>query len=424
MRALRAMSAMSAMSAASRAHHPPARLQLILLLILLAAPVAGGHGLVRQAVGQGLPGEQPAGQPGTGPTARPAWPAAAPAGAQPAAPAAAAPAARLAGPAARLAAPAAPAPRPAAFPPAPAAPGVEVSVALPAAALTVGDRAEAVITVRVPPTARLAGEPRFPMWRGAWGEAEVREQGEPRRAAGPGGVALYSQRLVLAAFHPGRVELPPAAIALPLGSGTVQAWTPAGLALAVRSVLPAGAAAKDLQLRPAAPLRPLPLGTAFFFTLAVLAAAAAAGIWALWRRERRRRAAAGEEGRTARPLLAPLPELLAALDRLGSEPSPLALHTGISQALRRYLGRAVGFPAPESTTTEIQRVLLARGWPSAHVRPAVDLLRACDLVKFARQQVPAVDARQRLAAARDLGEEIERRATAVEQVRASLEAAG
>jgi len=305
----------------------------------------------------------------------------------------------------------------------PAAPGVEVSVALPAAAVTVGDRAEAVITVRVPAAARLAGEPRFPVWRGAWGEAEVREQGEPRRAAGPGGATLYRQRLVLAAFHPGKAELPPVAIALPLGAGTVQAWTPRGLALAVRSVLPAGTAAKDLHPRPPAPLRQLPLGTAFFCTLAVLAAAAAAGIWALWRRERRRRAASGEED-AARPLLAPLPELLAALDRLAGEPSALALHTGISQALRRYLGRAVGFPAPESTTTEIQRLLLARGWPSAHVRSPVDLLRACDLVKFARQQVPAADARERLAAARRLGEQIEERAAAVEQARARLEAAG
>jgi hypothetical protein len=315
--------------------------------------------------------------------------------------------------------PAVPAPRRPALPP---APGVEVSVALPAAAVTVGERVEAVITVRVPAPARLAGGPRFPAWRGAWGEAEVREQGEPRRGPGPAGLTVYRQRLVLAAFHPGKVELPPVAIALPLAAGTVQAWTPAGLALAVRSVLPAGAAAKDLHPRPPAPLRPLPLGAAFFWALAALAAAAAAGIWAVWRRELRRRAAAGEA--PARPLLAPLPELLAALDRLAGETSPLALHTGISQALRRYLGRAVGFPAPESTTTEIQRLLLARGWPSAHVRPAAELLRACDLVKFARQQVPAADARERLAAARRLGEQIEERAAAVEQARARLEAAG
>jgi hypothetical protein len=311
------------------------------------------------------------------------------------------------------------APRPVAL----AAPLPAVTVALPAKALTVGDPAEAVITLRVPAAARLAGEPRFPVWRGAWGEAEVRRQDEPRRATGPDGAAVYTQSLVLAAFHPGKIALPPAAIAVPLGAGTIQAWTPAGIALTVRSVLPAGAAAKDLRPRPPAPLRRLPLGAAFFWTFAGLAAAAAAGIWALWQRARRRRAASGDEAR-ARPLLEPLPELLAALDQLAAEPSPVVLHTGISQALRRYLGRAVGFPAPESTTTEIQRLLLARGWPSAQVRPAVELLRACDLVKFARQHAPAESARQRLAATRRLGEQTAERAAAGEQARARLEAAG
>jgi hypothetical protein len=303
-----------------------------------------------------------------------------------------------------------------------------VTVALPAGAVTVGDRLEAVVTLRVP-AARLAGEPRFPVWRGAWGEAEVREQGEPRRGVEPGGLAVYRQRLVLAAFRPGKLELPPAAIAVPLRSGTAQAWTPRGLALGVRSVLPADARDKDLRPRPPAPLRPLPLGTAFFCALAVLAAAAAAGLWALWRRELRRRAAARGTGEA--PLLAPLPELLAALDRLAGEPSPLSLHTGISQALRRYLGRIAAFPAPESTTTEIQRLLLARGWRAALARPAVDLLRACDLVKFARQEVPAERARERLAATRRLGEQIDERERAgreqrelAEQARARLEAAG
>jgi hypothetical protein len=338
------------------------------------------------------------------------------------------------------------APSPAAPPPAVGSlPTVSVALT-PPDAVTVGDRVEAVITLRVPAAARLAGEPRFPVWRDAWGEAEVCEHDEPRRGAsgaagagtgaGPkgggasagGDVAIYTQRLVLAAFHPGKVQLPPAAIAVPLRGGTVQAWTPAGLALPVRSVLPTGAAAKDLVPRPPAPLRQLPLGAPFFYALAALGAAAAAGIWLLWRRERRRRAGAAAAPGAGAPPLAPLPELLAALDRLAGEPSAVVLHTGISQALRRYLGRTVGFPAPESTTTEIQRRLLARGWPAAQVRPAVELLRACDLVKFARQEAPAERARERLATARRLGEQIEERARqlaeALAQARARLEAAG
>lgn len=301
--------------------------------------------------------------------------------------------------------PAAPLPSTAAapLPPLPPAAAPRVSVALPGGAVTVGDRLEAVVTVSVP-VALLAAEPRFPEWRGAWGDAEVREHGEPRAAAGPDDTTVFSQRLVLAAFRPGRVELPPVAIAVPLRSGTVQALTPAGLAIAVRSVLPAGA--KDLRPRPPAPPRPLPLGTAFLATLAVLAAAAAALVLGLRRQALRRRAEA-TAGPAHGPPAAPLPELLASLDRLAAEPSALALHTGLSQALRRYLGRIAGFRAPESTTTEIQRVLLLRGWPAARARATVELLRACDLIKFARHEAAAERGRERLAAARRLGEEIQ-----------------
>ena len=48
----------------------------------------------------------------------------------------------------------------------------------------------------------------------------------------------------------------------------------AALALAVRSVLPAGG--KELRPRPPAPLRPLPWGAAFFCVLAIFLAIAAA----------------------------------------------------------------------------------------------------------------------------------------------------
>ena len=85
----------------------------------------------------------------------------------------------------------------------------------------------------------------------------------------------------------------------------------------------------------------------------------------------------------------------------------LALHTRLSLALRRYLGRRLPFPAVESTTAEIQRQLLSRRMPGPVARPLVELLRACDLVKFARQEVDAARARERVAAARRLAGELE-----------------
>jgi hypothetical protein len=85
----------------------------------------------------------------------------------------------------------------------------------------------------------------------------------------------------------------------------------------------------------------------------------------------------------------------------------LALHTALSFALRRYLGRRLPFPAVESTTSDIQRQLLSRRMPGPLVRQTVELLRTSDLVKFARQEVGETQGRERAEAARRLGEEWE-----------------
>src|SRR6185436_4533769 len=191
---------------------------------------------------------------------------------------------------------------------------------------------------------------------------------------------------------------------------TVQVGTPAGLALTVRSVLPAGD--KNPAPKPPAPPRQLPIGAPFWWTLAASGAVLALLAWVLWRRRR----AEGAEGVAARPALPPFDELLRELDRIAGEPSVVLLHTRLSLALRAYLGRSLGFPAAESTTSEIHRSLLSRRMPGTLIRPLVELLRACDLVKFARQEVGEERARERLAAARQLGREIETWARPVEPV--------
>lgn len=272
---------------------------------------------------------------------------------------------------------------------------------------TVGDHVEAVLTLHAP--AGLRGEPRFPAWRERWGEARVIAAGEPERLGGgggdhggDGGGATYRQRLVLAAFRPGRVPLPPVAVAVPLAERTVEASTPESLALDVVSVLPADASDRDLEPRPAVPPRPLPLGARFWWTAAALGAACLAAGLLLWRRSRTR------AGEAAAVPLAPLEELMGALAALGAEPSDLQLHTRLSLALRRYLGRALGFPAAESTTSELQRRLAGRHLPAPLVRRTVELLRACDLVKFARQPSSEARSRERVGAAREIAGEVER----------------
>ncbi len=89
------------------------------------------------------------------------------------------------GPAARVPAPA----KPAAPPAAPAFP-VEVAfapvVTERAGEVTVGDRVEAILTVKLP-AGQLAGAPRFPVWGESWGDVEVREKAPARKVSEQGG---------------------------------------------------------------------------------------------------------------------------------------------------------------------------------------------------------------------------------------------
>ena len=283
--------------------------------------------------------------------------------------------------------------------PAHAQPASEVQVTLDPARPRVGDRVAAVLTLTVDPS-QLAAEPRFPVWSGRWGEAEVLVEGPPQKISEEGGTATWQQRIVLAAFRTGKVALPPAEVAMPLRDRTVKARTPADLAIDVVSVLPQEE--KEPGLKPPAPPRSLPVGERFWWTLAALLAACLAVGWLLWRQHRAR---AGMV--PAAPPLPPFAELTGELDRLTSEPSVILAHTRLSMALRRYLGRVTSFPAVESTTSEIQRQLLSRQMPGPLVRQTVELLRACDMVKFARQEVAEERTRERVDAARRIGGEYE-----------------
>ena len=281
---------------------------------------------------------------------------------------------------------------------APTVDGAELSVALTPEHPTVGDRVTAVLTLEVAAD-RLAGTPTFPDWGEGWGAAEVFAAGPPEQVSERGGVVTWRQRLEIAAFRPQPVPLPPVPVIVPLTTGTVTLPTPDRLILQVASVLPARAEpqpdgspagvpgvqgepgeAAELDLKPPAPPVGLPLGAAFLWTAAVLGAACLALLLLLWRRAR---SAADDAAGT--PLLSPLAELERSLGSLGRTPTPVVAHVLLSKALRRYLGRRLAFPALESTTTEIRRQLRERHLPDEAAREAVEVLGACDRVKFARR---------------------------------------
>jgi len=289
---------------------------------------------------------------------------------------------------------------------------------------TVGDRIEAVLTLSAPAD-DIAGEPRFPDWGEAWGEADVLTAGAVERVgdgeagaagdqtseetgddiapgnAAPGRRARFRQRLVLAAFRTGEVPLPPVAVAVPAAGGELLLRSPEGLALAIDSVLPPPGEDGEPAPMPPAPPRPLPLGARFWWTAGSLAAACALALaWAL---ARRRRAAAA----AAAPAPPPFEELRAALAAARGERSPAAGHAAVSLAFRRYLGRVLRFPAAESSTAEIRRELARRNLPDGAARPAAALLAGCDLVKFARREATAGQLAERAGAALGLATEIE-----------------
>ncbi len=283
-----------------------------------------------------------------------------------------------------------------------------LEVTLSPAEITVGERVEARLTLvwtgPIP-----AHEPRFPPWSNSWGTAEVLSVGELETVIGPGARRVYRQALVMTAFSTGEVRLPEVRVTVPLAGDAIEIAHDRDIGFEVRSVLPEQR--QELEPRPAAPPRPPPADLLFAWTVAGLAGLSLLAAWLLRPRLRVPTASAAP-----RPPAEPLPELLDHLQRLDPAAAEPA-HTGLSLALRNFLGRGLGFNAAESTTTEIQRHLrtaplepavAGHGAPTPLRRDVVGLLRACDQVKFAQAPVPAPVTRGHLREARDLGYKIDR----------------
>lgn len=307
-------------------------------------------------------------------------------------------------------------------PPIPGAPvrvgDVELSVALSPRQPTVGDRVTALFTLTAPADA-VAGEPRFPDWPGSWGAAEVLSFTKPERLTDRDGIATWRQKVELTSFRTGAVPLPPVEVTVPRAEGEVALPSPAGLGFTVASVLPDPNAPEEaggqnpvdpenpeaaLEPRPPEAPRPLPLGALFWTVTGALAALTLALLFWLWKSRRPDEAAA--------PELGPLEELEASLAACPGLPTPVAAHAQLSTALRRYLGRRLGFTALESSTTEIRRRLHRVVLPPGGVEGVLSVLAACDGVKFDRRDPARADGHtaleQRLGLARNSAQTLER----------------
>lgn len=284
-----------------------------------------------------------------------------------------------------------------------------VNVELQPEKITVGDPVK-VRLLLVWDGAEPTTTPIFPDWKEkTWGRAEVLERGRVEAVPGLAGRRIYSQTLTLTAFETGEFELPPREVTILLPDDEIAVVpTREGVRFTVESVLPAEVEdAAALEPRPPAPLSELEANRYFLWTSAALTALSAlAWVVAARRADKAARAAAARAA--PRPPPGPLEEILAALRRIdvrgGSEP----VHTAMSLALRRFLARLFRFNAVESTTSEIERVLRRRSLSEELAEGAVDLLRDCDQVKYARLEVGDDLVAERLAFLGDLAQEIDR----------------
>ena len=270
----------------------------------------------------------------------------------------------------------------------------------------VGDPVVATLTL---PLAAddAAREVTFPDWTKGWGEAEVLNASAVEKTPAADGVVLV-QRLRLTVFRPGKTALPQVEVRLS-GEPGRRATTPPGLELEVRSVI----ASDDKELKPAppSPLRALAVPLSFWWTVAVGSALAAVAAVLAWKRR------PGVD-LLAAPELSPLAELERALGLLAAE-APAGAFAHLSQALRRYLGRRLGFRALESTTTELQRRLAALRLDTALVQRSVRLLRLSDQVKFARRPAESSEAAARIAETREIAAAVESHLAPIEEAAAS-----
>ncbi len=275
-----------------------------------------------------------------------------------------------------------------------AAPAPTLEVDVPHAAFSVGDR----VPLRV--EARGGGD-------GLWGDLSVHVQpGGPWEVVdGPTAVPEASPpawRVTLVPMQVGELALPEMAATLRPASGEPEQVAPSPAPqVTVASVLPPGEEVEPAPLLDPVGVHGLPwewVVPALPLLLPLLAAA-----W--WWRRRRRLGA--EEGRPTRSPLAELDALVAELGRrVGRDPAE-ALCDRLAAGTRRYLERRTGHPALEMTSFELRLLGRREAWPEQVRRSLQRVTELADGVRFGRAATTDAELRAALAAAVELGRELE-----------------
>jgi len=226
--------------------------------------------------------------------------------------------------------------------------------------------------------------------------------------------------LVLVPLEVADLALPPLSATVREPGGEAFAITATGVpTVKVGSVLPEGEEVAPVPLRDPVGVSGFPWEWVVPLAVPVLAVAAALAWWI-----RRRRTGNGVR---AISTLAPLAEIEALLDRLGSrlgrEPAE-GICDQLAAGVRRYLERQSGHPAEDMTSFELRLLARELGWAESIRRGLQQVMGVADSVRFGRRPVDETELRRALDLARDLARDLNHQLAAQAESDEAAEAAG
>jgi hypothetical protein len=246
--------------------------------------------------------------------------------------------------------------------------------------IRIGDPLRYTVTVTVPPGAAV----QWPARGQALGGFEILSLDHRGPAASPAGAASDTLQYTLTIFTTGVHVIPPFVLSCGLPDGKIQTAVADSIPITVVSVIEDEATdIRDLK-GPA----DIPETTPWYVWAGLAAlfagfALAALYLYRRWRRKERQPAPAPAPGRLPHEIAL---EELDQLARAGllAQGQVKQHYTVLSEILRRYLAARYRVNAMEVTTSELMEALGRVDVSIAHRQPIADLLRTCDLVKFAK----------------------------------------
>ena len=241
----------------------------------------------------------------------------------------------------------------------------------------------------------------FPKLPRVWGDFEVRNQSQTQTYSSGQGEEATSQIVEVTLFALGTFETPELMVTYRDSAGRVGERLAPTVSLKVVSVLGEG----DTELRDIRAQAELPLLPAWITGVMVaLGALVAAGVIHLMLR---RRSSQSPVPVPISPVRSPFEIAMDELERIERRDLPgrriYKEHSSlISDCLRRYLEAAYEAPLLERTTDEIRMALRKVSIHPNLSSDTIELLRECDLVKFAKFEPGAEAAREYTTRARKL----------------------